>query len=72
MFKDEQIKGNLTSTDRMLLWDIRELLRDQNGLLKSLLSNEKQQANDIVPETKPVETKQEAKKAQNNQRRSNK
>jgi hypothetical protein len=38
MYSDEQIKGNLNSIDRQLMYDIRELIRENNRLLSNLIS----------------------------------
>jgi hypothetical protein len=37
MYSDEQIRGNLNSIDRQLLYDMREEMRRSNELLTKLL-----------------------------------
>jgi hypothetical protein len=39
MYSEEQLKGNINSIDRQLLYDIRELMRENNLLLTRLLNN---------------------------------
>lgn len=34
MFDEKQIKGNISTLERQLLYDIRELLKEQNELLR--------------------------------------
>lgn len=40
MFTEDQLRGNINTVDRQLLYDIRELIREQNGLLKAIVSSE--------------------------------
>lgn len=35
---EEQLKGNINTVDRQLLYDIRELIRENNQLLNKLLN----------------------------------
>jgi hypothetical protein len=42
MYSDEQIKGNLNSIDRQLMYDIRELMRENNRLLAKLAGQPKE------------------------------
>ena len=37
MFTEEQVKGSINSVERQLLWDIRNLLIEQNELLRKSL-----------------------------------
>jgi len=47
MFTENQIKGSLNTPDRKLLYDIRELLIEQNQLLRKLTSENNQETVDI-------------------------
>ena len=55
MFTENQIKGSLNTADRQLLYDIRELLKEQNQLLRKLMIENKQETVDIKRRRKKEE-----------------
>ena len=51
MFTENQIKGGITTIERQLLYEIRDLLKEQNELLRSIASSNVENNPETVKDT---------------------